>query len=64
MWHCVYGSFECVMDGNYFIFKQGDKIEIEPNAKHQLQAIKNSILVEVSTRSYTEDSIREIEGVN
>lgn len=64
LWHCVYGSFECVMDGNYFIFKQGDKIEIEPNVKHQLQAIKNSILVEVSTRSYTEDSIREIEGVN
>jgi len=64
LWHCVYGKFECVIDKDYFIFKQGDKIEIERNVKHQLQAIKNSILVEVSTRDYSEDSIRVINGIN
>lgn len=68
LWHCVYGKFECVLEKDefkdYFIFKQGDKIEIEPKVKHQLQALKNSILVEVSTRDYSEDSIREIEGKN
>lgn len=69
LWHCVYGKFECVLEKSdsskeYFIFKQGDKIEIEPTIKHQLQALKNSILVEVSTRDYLEDSIRTIEGAN
>jgi hypothetical protein len=69
LWHCLYGKFECVLEKNnghkeYFIFKQGDKVEIDPKIKHQLQAIKNSILVEVSTRDYPEDSIRDIEGHN
>lgn len=58
LWHCLYGKLECILGSNYFIMKQGDKIEITPNTVHQLQAIKNSILVEVSTRDYVEDSIR------
>lgn len=64
LWHCVYGKLECVMENNYFIINQGDKVEIQPNIKHQVQAIRNSILIEVSTRSYTEDSIRTIEAIN
>lgn len=68
LWHCVYGEFECVLETNnvkdYFIFKQGDKVEINPGVIHQLQARKNSILVEVSTRDYPEDSIRIIRGIN
>jgi mannose-6-phosphate isomerase-like protein (cupin superfamily) len=68
LWHCVYGRFECVLehDGKkrYSIFKAGDKLEINPSVIHQLQARKNSILVEVSTRDYPEDSIRLIEGCN
>lgn len=68
LWHCVYGKFECVLGYNgekrYSIFKAGDKLEINPTVVHQLQAIKNSILVEVSTRDYPEDSIRIIEGCN
>jgi len=68
LWHCVYGKLECVIENGenkeYFILKQGDKIEIEPKVKHQIQAIKNSILIEVSTRDYSEDSIRSIEGAN
>ena len=68
LWHCVYGKMECVLENNagkqYFIFNQGDKIEIQPNIIHQLQAIKNTILVEVSSRDYPEDSYRQIEGAN
>lgn len=69
LWHCLRGKFECVLeksngDKDYFFFKQGDKIEVLPTVKHQLQAMKNSILVEVSTRDYAEDSIRDIEGKN
>lgn len=68
LWHCVYGRFECVLQKediqDYFIFRQGDKIQIERGVVHQLQAIKNSILVEVSTRDYPEDSIRLINGIN
>jgi quercetin dioxygenase-like cupin family protein len=48
----------------HFILKQGNKIEIKPGVIHQLQAIKNSILIEVSTRDYAEDSIRLINGLN
>ncbi len=68
LWHCVYGKLECVLSNGekkeYSIFKQGDKIEIEPKIIHQLQAIRNSILIEVSTRDYPEDSIRLKNSIN
>ena len=68
LWHCVYGDLECVMEKDnqkyYEHFKCGDKIQIEPGVIHQLQARRNSILVEVSTRDYAEDSIRLLEGIN
>jgi mannose-6-phosphate isomerase-like protein (cupin superfamily) len=68
LWHCIYGKFECVLEKKdkkeYFIFDCGDKVEVEPGVLHQLQSLQNSILVEVSTRSYDEDSIRLINGIN
>jgi mannose-6-phosphate isomerase-like protein (cupin superfamily)/5-methylcytosine-specific restriction endonuclease McrA len=68
LWHCIYGKLECVIGDRqqkqYLHFKVGDKIEVEPKIPHQLQAIQNSILVEVSTPDYPEDSIRLIEGIN
>lgn len=66
LWHCLMGKFECVLQNGeerqYFIFKKGDKIEIEPNVIHQLRALENSILVEVSTTDYPEDSYRLLKG--
>ena len=68
LWHCIYGNFECVLEKNnekiHLDFNQGQKIEIEAGVIHQLQAKKNSILVEVSTRDYPEDSIRIFKGEN
>lgn len=68
LWHCLLGKFEMVLEKDnaktYSIFKQGDKIEIEPGRIHQLQALKDSILVEVSTTDDPEDSIRIVNGVN
>lgn len=68
LWFCSYGMFECYMKEkdwcDYSIFKMGDKIEIEPGVEHQLHAIENSIIVEVSTPDYPEDSIRLISGIN
>lgn len=63
LWHCLLGKFECTLqkeDGKIekFIFQKGDKIEVEPFVKHQLLAFKNSIIVEVSSESYPEDSHR------
>jgi len=64
LWFCVWGKFECVLNTennecfDYFIFKAGDKIEIKPNVEHQLMALTNSIIVEVSTTDFPEDSIR------
>lgn len=64
----MWGEFECVLnteDGDYFDyfrFKAGDKIEIKPNLEHQLMALRNSIIVEVSTTDFIEDSIRIEKG--
>jgi mannose-6-phosphate isomerase-like protein (cupin superfamily) len=68
LWFCMWGKFECVInseDGehfDYFIFNRGDKIEIMPNVEHQLMAMTNSIIVEVSTTDFPEDSIRIEKG--
>lgn len=68
LWFCMWGSFECIINTEnneyfeYFKFKAGDKIEIKPNVEHQLMAITNSIIVEVSTTDYIEDSIRIEKG--
>jgi mannose-6-phosphate isomerase-like protein (cupin superfamily) len=68
LWFCMWGSFECVLNTedneffDYFKFKAGDKIEIKPNMEHQLMALSNSIIVEVSTTDFPEDSIRIEKG--
>lgn len=62
LWLCTWGKFEAYIeddkDKDYFIFKQGDKIEIKPTVKHQLRALTNCIIMEVSTKDYPEDSIK------
>lgn len=66
LWHCLWGKFECILGNNdkkdYFIFEQGDKIELDPKTPHQLRALKNCIITEVSTTDYPEDSIRITKG--
>jgi mannose-6-phosphate isomerase-like protein (cupin superfamily) len=66
LWYCSWGKFECYIKNqefeDYFIFKQGDKIEILPGIEHQLQALTNCIITEVSTTDYPEDSIRIEKG--
>lgn len=64
LWHCLVGEFEVILtdlDGtqNYFILKEGEKLEIERKVVHQIRALKHSILTEVSTQSFDEDSYRE-----
>ena len=66
LWHCLVGKFKAKTDPGSceeeFTFRAGEKIEIKQNVIHQLTAIENSILVEVSTTSYAEDSYRIIKG--
>lgn len=66
LWHCLLGEFECVLQNgeekDYHIFKKGEKIEIKSGILHQLRALENSIIIEVSTADYSEDSIRMIKG--
>lgn len=66
LWHCIYGKLECILNNRSekILIKQGDKIEINRKVIHQLHALQNSIIVEVSTRDYPEDSIRLIRGKN
>lgn len=62
LWHCIYGKLECIIENvnlnEKFDFIPGDKIEIEPLTKHQLISKENSIIIEVSTRDFPEDSYR------
>lgn len=58
LWHCICGSFLCKLKTKKFLIKTGDKIEIKPKETHQLKAHSNSIILEVSTRDFPEDSIR------
>lgn len=66
LWLCTWGSFECFLKKDdfedYFLFEQGDKIEIMPGTEHQLKALTNCIITEVSTPDYPEDSIRMEKG--
>lgn len=68
LWHCLLGNFVCEIadtEGNIinkFNFKKGDKIELVPGVAHRLYAINNSIITEVSTPDYPEDSIRIEKG--
>jgi len=66
LWVCMWGKFECVINTNehyeYLKLSKGDKIEILPSTEHQVQALTNSILMEVSTKDFLEDSIRIEKG--
>ena len=68
MWTLLNGKMLCeIADNNevnkeLFYFEQGNKIEVLPNHKHQLTALEDSIVLEVSTPSYEEDSFRIRKG--
>lgn len=62
LWYCLCGSFDCFLQSNnqkaQFKIRSGEKIEIKSKQKHQLKALANSIILEVSTRDFPEDSIK------
>lgn len=66
LWLVSWGEFECFIRKNkeaeYFLLKQGETILLEPSVEHQIQAVKNSIITEVSTRDFPEDSYRIEKG--
>lgn len=66
LWHCIHGGFTCKLSNNRITseieFFVGNKIEIMPRIVHQLTAITDSVIVEVSTRDYKEDSYRIEKG--
>jgi len=66
LWLISWGEFECFIQKNgssdYFILKQGETILLNPRVEHQIQALKNSIITEVSTTDYPEDSYRLEKG--
>ena len=65
-WQCILGNFHCfIQDKNgsqNFLFKKGDVVTINPGIKHQLHALDYSVIVEVSTTDYPEDSFRIKKG--
>jgi mannose-6-phosphate isomerase-like protein (cupin superfamily) len=66
LWLVSWGEFECFIQKNgisdYFLLKQGETILLNQKVEHQIQAIKNSIITEVSTTDYPEDSYRIEKG--
>lgn len=66
-WHCLVGNLDLILgdqDGNkkQLNFRCGSTIEIFPKQVHQLVAKENSIICEVSTRHFDEDSVRLVKG--
>lgn len=68
LWHCICGEFECVLQYNgckkYLTLGHGEQLEVNRGVIHQLQAKCNSVLVEVSTRHFNEDSFRVMKSQN
>jgi mannose-6-phosphate isomerase-like protein (cupin superfamily) len=64
LWHVLLGDFDCILEDNEkkLRFGKGDKMEIKRGVPHELIARKNSIIIEVSTRDYPEDSYRIRKG--
>jgi len=68
LWHCLRGKLQCFLvdkdleEKHSFIINFGDKVEIDRKTIHQLVALENSIITEVSTPDYKEDSKRLIKG--
>jgi len=65
-WHCIFGKLELFLEKgehkDWITLTPGSKMEIFPGQIHQLKALKNSMIVEVSSRDFPEDSIRLIKG--
>lgn len=64
LWHCLVGEFEVILTDlensqEYIILKEGDKLELEPKLVHQIKSNKNSIITEVSTQDFKEDSFKD-----
>lgn len=61
-WHCLVGGFEVVLtqeeQKSHLLLKEGDSLEIAPKIIHQIRSLAPSILTEVSTQDFPEDSIR------
>jgi sialic acid synthase SpsE/quercetin dioxygenase-like cupin family protein len=61
--HVLYGDFIVDLDGNRKICKAGDMIVVERGVKHQFQSAKGTIIEEISTTHYKDDSFYEIEEI-
>jgi mannose-6-phosphate isomerase-like protein (cupin superfamily) len=66
LWLVSWGEFECFIqkdkESDFFILKKGETILLEPTVEHQIQAKRNSIITEVSTTDFPEDSYRTEKG--
>lgn len=60
LWYCLCGSFDCLFRKSRLRINTGDKLEINPGDRHQLTSLQNSIILEVSTRDFPEDSIKKL----
>lgn len=65
-WHCIFGNLDCYIEDDKtidkFVFRTGDIITLNPQIKHQLYANQYSVITEVSTQDFKEDSYRVEKG--
>lgn len=63
-WYVIKGSFELrvkdpvTAEDSEFNIKEGDRVYIGRGLPHQLRALEDSVVVEVSTQHFDEDSYR------
>jgi len=57
-----YGYSEDIEQAEEKLLEEGDVFEVPPGLCHQMLALKDSKLLEVSTTHFEEDSVRMIKG--
>lgn len=66
LFYVLSGKLTCILEHEgekkEFVIKTGDKVKIDVGVIHQLIAIKDSIIIEVSTQDAPEDSYRIEKG--
>ncbi len=57
-----YSNQDSIVDADEIVLERGDSFRIRPNLRHQMSALEDSEIFEISTTHFDDDSIRILKG--
>lgn len=57
-----YSNHDSIVDADEVILERGDSFRISPQLRHQMSALEDSEIFEISTTHFDDDSIRILKG--